>query len=378
MKIEGDWLKAAPLRGVLAMLEGAGHRWLIVGGAVRNAVMGRPVTDMDVATDARPEQVIALAEAAGLRAVPTGIEHGTVTVVSAGEPFEITTFRRDEESDGRHAKVAFTDDLTEDARRRDFTMNALYAQGDGRVLDPVGGIEDALAGRVRFIEDAGRRIEEDYLRILRFFRFNAIYGRDGLDPEALAAIAEHLDGLERLARERVGAEMRKLLAAPDPSMSLAAMAHCGVLMRVLPGAETRAVPVLVALEAQENVPPEALRRLALIGGEAAEERLRLSRNEVTVLRLYRDGIASVDDPGVLGYRHGAEAARDIVLLRMALGLPQPETWRAEIARGAEARCPVTAQDSMPEFQGAALGAKLKEIEMAWIASGFTKTKEDLL
>lgn len=378
MRIEGDWLDAAPLRAVLGMLEAAGHRGLIVGGAVRNAVMGLPVTDMDIATDARPERVMALAEAAGLRAVPTGLDHGTVTVVSGEEPFEITTFRRDEEADGRHAKVAFTDDLAEDARRRDFTMNALYAQGDGTVIDPVDGVADARAGRVRFIEDAGRRIEEDYLRILRFFRFNAIYGRDGLDPEALAAIAGHLDGLERLARERVGAEMRKLLAAPEPSMSLAAMAQCGVLMRVLPGADVSAVPVLVALETQADVPPEAMRRLALIGGEEVEDRLRLSKNETSVLRRYRDGIAAVDDPATLGYRHGAEAARDIVLLRMALGLPQPEDWPAQIRRGAGARCPVTARDLMPEYEGAALGEKLKEIEASWIASGFTKTKEDLL
>ncbi|QYX57016.1 CCA tRNA nucleotidyltransferase [Roseovarius sp. SCSIO 43702] len=378
MRIEGDWLDAPELRAVFEMLTEAGHRALVVGGAVRNAVMGLPVTDMDLATDARPERVMALAEKAELKAVPTGIEHGTVTVISGETPFEITTFRRDEKTFGRKAHVAFTDDLTEDARRRDFTMNALYVGPDGVVIDPVGGLDDARAGRVRFIEDAGQRIEEDYLRILRFFRFNAVYGRDGLDPEALSAIAERLDGLKHLARERVGAEMRKLLGATDPGVAVAAMERVGVLMRILPGASSEAIPPLVHVEGKMGLSPNAIRRLAALGGEAPDAALRLSRAEAGRLERYRAGIASVQGPGELAYRLGADEARDVLALRAAVGMPLPEGWAAAVKRGSEAVCPVTARDLMPEFEGPALGERLRAVEDAWIASGFTKTQEDLL
>ncbi|CAN0587043.1 unnamed protein product, partial [Ectocarpus sp. 12 AP-2014] len=191
-----------------------------------------------------------LARVAGLKPVPTGIDHGTVTVVADHDPFEITTFRRDVETDGRRAVVAFADTLDEDAKRRDFTMNALYARIDGTVIDPLGGLPDLRARRVRFIGDATDRIREDYLRSLRFFRFHAWYGNpdNGMDSDALAAIASHLDGLESLSRERVGAEMVKLLAARDPAPAVAAMRATGVLGRLLPGADDRALAPLIHLE----------------------------------------------------------------------------------------------------------------------------------
>ena len=206
-RIAAEWLGAA--RPVTAALEAAGHQALFVGGCVRNALIGRAVADIDLATDARPAAVIALAEAAGLRAVPTGIEHGTVTVLAGGRPFEVTTFRRDVETFGRRAVVAFTGEIAEDAARRDFTMNALYARADGEVIDPLGGLADLRAGRVRFVGDPGQRIAEDYLRILRFFRIHAWYGdpAGGMDPDGLAACAEAQDGLALISRERVGAEI---------------------------------------------------------------------------------------------------------------------------------------------------------------------------
>ncbi|KGM89571.1 tRNA nucleotidyltransferase/poly(A) polymerase [Roseovarius mucosus DSM 17069] len=179
MKVSGAWIEAKATQAVCAMLTGAGYQALFVGGCVRNALLGAPVGDIDIATDARPEMVVELAEGAGLKPVPTGIEHGTITVVSGHIGHEVTTFRKDVQSFGRHAVVAFADDLHTDARRRDFTMNALYARPDGDVVDPLGGLEDLRARRVRFIEDADQRIREDYLRILRFFRFHAWYG----DPE---------------------------------------------------------------------------------------------------------------------------------------------------------------------------------------------------
>ncbi|QGY00122.1 CCA tRNA nucleotidyltransferase [Roseovarius faecimaris] len=381
MTITGDWIEDPACQAVCRMLTDAGHQALFVGGCVRNTLLGVPVGDIDIATDARPEAVIALAETAGLKAVPTGIEHGTVTVVSNGTPYEITTFRRDVETDGRRAVVVFADCVEDDARRRDFTMNALYARPDGTVIDPLGGLPDLEARRFRFIEDADERIREDYLRSLRFFRFNAWYSTAGagLDPEALAAIAGNLEGLTSLSRERVGAEIVKLLSAPDPVFAVAAMRQAGVLHAVLPGADDRALGPLVHHEAALAVDPSPIRRLAALGGEDAAARLRLSKAQSKELTRLSDGVSSTMQAGELGYRHGAEAARDIILLRAALleGPLDPNGFAAAEA-GARAVLPVAAADFSAGYSGPVLGAKLREVEQAWIASGFALTREELL
>lgn len=379
MKVSGDWLDRADTQAVCAILTRAGHQALIVGGSVRNALLGLPVTDIDIATDARPETVIDLAGAAGLKAIPTGFEHGTVTVVAGGVPHEVTTFRRDVETFGRHAVVAFSTDVADDAARRDFTMNALYATPTGQVIDPLGGLPDLLARRVRFVGDADERIREDYLRILRFFRFHAIYGdpEAGLDPEGLAACAAHSAGLEALSRERIGAEMRKLLGARDPAPSVAAMAQAGVLAHVLPGADPRALAPLIHLE--DGMPPRWLRRLAVLGGESLPAHLRLSVKEARHLTHVRDEIGQMRGPAELAYRHSVEVAEDVVLARAAtLGMPPPPDWHEAIARGRAARFPVVAADLMPALQGPAIGARMRELEARWIASGFTLTRQDLL
>jgi poly(A) polymerase len=365
---------------VFAAFAAAGHRAYLVGGAVRNAVLGEAIGDLDLATDATPEQMTRLAEAAGLKAIPTGIDHGTMTLVAGGVPFEVTTFRRDVETDGRRATVTFTDDILQDARRRDFTMNALYAGPDGTVIDPLGGLPDTLARHVRFIEDADTRIREDYLRILRFFRFHAQYGAaDDIDPEGLAAIAVHLDGLDGLARERVGAETLKLLAAADPAPTVAAMAHVGVLARILPGATYGALAPLVHFECAANAAPDAVRRLAALGGTDVRDHLRLSNADAGRLALLQEGIGNMCAPARLGYLHGAVAACDILLLRAAV-LEQPFDTAAlqAAAQGAEQVFPVAAADLMPAYQGAALGARLRSLEARWIESGFALGRDDLL
>jgi poly(A) polymerase len=379
MRIAGDWLAQPGTQALCAALEAAGHRALFVGGCVRNALMGVPVADVDIATDARPEAVTRLAEAAGLRVVPTGIDHGTVTVIAQGVPHEVTTFRRDVETDGRRAVVAFSQDVAEDAARRDFTMNALYADARGNVIDPLGGMPDLVARRLRFVGDAHQRIREDYLRILRFFRFHAHYGdpNQGMDAEALAASAELAEGLDGLPRERIGAEMRKLLAAPDPAPAVAAMAQAGVLARVLPGSDVRALAPLVHLEG--DLPPHWQRRLAALGGQEVEERFRLSRADAAVLVALRDAVGRGWSPAALGWKLGAEGARDAVLLRAALlESALPKGWQAEVARGAGSVMPLTAADLMPDLQGAALGARLKEIEARWLASDLRLTRSDFL
>ena len=238
---------------------------------------------------------------------------------------------------------------------------------------------DLIARRVRFVGEAGQRIREDYLRILRFFRFHAIHGdpANGLDAEGLAACAELADGIGQLSRERVGAEMRKLLSAADPAPAVAAMAQAGVLAHVLPGADPRALPVLVHLESDRA--PDWLARLACLGGEDPAERLRLSRADARSLSRLRDEIAESRTPAELGYRLGLAEGAAVVLARAALQeMPPPATWAEDLARGALARFPLCAADLMPGLQGPALGARLKELEDRWIASGFALTRQDLL
>jgi poly(A) polymerase len=312
--------------------------------------------------------------------VPTGEAHGTITVVADHTPVEVTTLRRDVATDGRRATVAFTDRLEEDAHRRDFTVNALYAAPDGTVLDPTGeGLDDLRARRIRFIGDPHDRIREDYLRILRFFRFHAWYAdpAHGMDADALAASAELAEGLDRLPKERIGAEMRKLLAAPDPAPAVAAMARSGILHRILPGSDDRFLPVLV--DRESDVAPDALRRLAILGGDAVEDTLRLSRAEAQVLRQLTEGMAGTSGAGELGYLHGARVGQDILLLRAAIsgGAVPPEDLAA-LKVGARAVFPLKAADLMPAFTGPALGAELERLERVWINSGFGKTAGDLL
>jgi poly(A) polymerase len=378
-RIEAPWLTARPTQRVCAALVAAGHQALPVGGCVRNALLGFPVADIDIATDAVPDAVIALTRAAGLKPVPTGLDHGTVTVVAEGRPFEVTTFRHDVETFGRRAVVAFSTDIAADAARRDFTMNALYVRPDGTLVDPLGGLPDLRARRVRFVGEPERRIAEDYLRILRFFRIHAWYGdpAGGLDPEGLAACAALQDGLDQLSRERVGAEITKLLRAPDPAPAIAAMAATAILARVLPGADPAPLGALVRLEAERGLAPRWQRRLAALGRNPEwPGRLRLSRADARALKATAAALVDDATPAAGAWRHGPDAARDAALIRAAmLAAPPPPDLEAEIARGAAAVFPLTAADL--DLTGPALGAALRAAEAAWLASDLALPAEDL-
>lgn len=379
MRITGVWLSHPGTQILCAVLEKAGHQALMVGGCVRNDLLGVPVADVDIATDATPETVTRLATAAGLRVVPTGIDHGTVTVIADHRPHEVTTFRRDVETDGRRAVVAYATDITQDAARRDFTMNALYADARGQVIDPLGGLPDLASRRVRFVGDPAQRIREDYLRILRFFRFHAHYGdpMQGIDAEGLAACAELADGIETLSRERIGAEMRKLFAAPDPAPAVAAMAQTGILAHALPGADPRALAPLIHLESGQ--PIRWQRRLAAVGGQDPAEHLRLSRADAATLAALREAVGNMLTPAALGFTLGPETGADAVLLRAALlESSLPPNWQADIARGAAAHFPITAADLMPTLQGPALGQALKSLQTRWLASDLRLTRDQLL
>ena len=269
------FLSDPALQAVLSALPGA----RLVGGCVRDAIGGRAVADVDLATPSPPETVIRALQAAGLRAVPTGLDHGTVTAVSGGRGFEVTTLRRDKATDGRHAEVDWTADWREDAARRDFTMNAMSMLPDGAVFDYFGGVADLHAGRVRFVGEPAARIAEDYLRILRFFRFHARYGHGEPDPAALDALRDGVPGLARLSPERVWSELKRILATSDPRAAVQLMADLGVLPAVLPGSLDLA---RLARMVQANGPTDPLVRLAaLVPGAGLDlaARLRMSTAE---------------------------------------------------------------------------------------------------
>ncbi|MFT6676634.1 MAG: poly(A) polymerase/tRNA nucleotidyltransferase (CCA-adding enzyme) [Sulfitobacter sp.] len=375
------WLADTDAQAVCQAIRAGGHAIYFVGGCVRNALLGLADSDVDMATDALPEQVMTLARAAGLKPIPTGIDHGTITVVAGGKPFEITTFRRDIETDGRRAVVAFSKDIHDDARRRDFTMNALYADPQGQVIDPLKGLPDLMARRVRFIEDPDARIREDYLRILRFFRFSAWFGdqQHGFDGDALAAISVNTSGLETLSAERIGQEMTKLLSAGDPSPAVAVMRQTGVLSTVLPGSDDRWLAVLVHLEGSTGSAPDWITRLAILGGENAPARLRLSKSSAKQLLLLRD-IGFAGPPlAELAYRHGADLARQVMLMRAAFAEQPADISELEtISTAAQAKFPIKAADLMPAFSGPDLGKRLAVLEQAWITSGFAYTADELL
>ena len=377
MRLQNAWVNEHGTQALCAALGLSGFRALFVGGCVRNALLGAPVSDIDIATDARPETVSEIANAAGFRVIATGIDHGTVTVIASGIHHEVTTFRRDIKTDGRRAVVAYSTDLGEDAARRDFTMNAIYAEPSGEIIDPLDGMADLRARLVRFVGIPEQRIREDYLRILRFFRFHAVYGDPlhGIDAEGLAACAALADGIASLSRERIGAEMCKLLAAPNPAPAVASMAQSGVLTHVLPGANPKGLAPLVHLEA--DIAPRWQRRLTTLGGSI--ENLRLSRQEEVELSHIRDEIGTATSAAALGWQIGPTPAQDVILCRAALlESPLSQTWHAEIQRGAQSTFPVSAADLMPKLQGPALGARLKLLQDRWLASNLMLGKTALL
>lgn len=378
MKLQAEWLHDPNVVTVMNALTARDNQALFVGGCVRNGLLNVPCTDIDISTDARPNETIALAQAAGLKPIPTGIDHGTITIVVNAEPFEVTSFRKDVETDGRRAVVAFSDDIMDDARRRDFTMNAIYAQADGTIVDPLNGLPDLQARHVRFIENANQRIAEDYLRILRFFRFTAQYGDPalGMDAEGLAACAAGLDGLDTLAKERIGAEMRKILSVENPAPALAAMEQSGVLNRILAGANAKYIPILTHIENGHGI--DWMARLVVLGGEGHVEALRLTKAEGAKLRAIKKVIELGIRPSAAAFEFGRDVARASALALAALSESTPPNGlEDDIARGETSEFPVSAQD-LPTLKGRELGDALRELRIRWIASEFELSKEDLL
>jgi poly(A) polymerase len=386
-----EWLVRSETQAVFAALRGAGFAVRAVGGAVRNALLGRPVVDIDMATTATPAAVIAAAEAAGIAAHPSGIAHGTVTLTLNHSAYEVTTLREDVETRGRHATVAFTEDWAQDARRRDFTINALYCDAGGEVFDPLGGYADLAARRVRFIGAAADRIGEDYLRILRFFRFTAEYAAGPPDAEGLAACVAGRAGLRRLSGERVRQEMFRLLTALRGPELADWMAAYGLILCVLPIAPRPGLLARLArLEAALGLTPDRVARLAALGVEVAEDaerlrdRLRLSAADGAQLQraarrapdidpragecaakacLYAEGERAYCERLLLAWaRSGEPASSEVWRQRLAL----PRHWRPP-------RFPIVGGDvvALGVAPGPRVGALLRALENWWIAGCFT-------
>ncbi len=380
-RLSGEpWLTALETLAVLDALEAGGGEGRFVGGCVRNALIGQPVDDIDIATPLTPDRVVAALQAAGLKAVPTGIEHGTVTAVSGGRPFEVTTLRRDVSTDGRRATVAFTTDWAEDAGRRDFRLNALYADADGVILDPTEqGYDDALAGRIVFVGEPEGRIREDYLRILRFYRFYAWYGRGAPDAAAVAACAALAEGVEQLSAERVSKELLKLLSAPDPRPAVRLMDEASVLERVLgqPADLTR-------FEVMTELSGDAVLRLsALLPDEPARvaeisRALRLSnaQRDRLVEAVSGEATTGLTDPQARTaiYRDGRQAFEDRVMRAWAAG-GEPEAARRLLALAKDwvrPTMPVGGRDlaRLGLKPGPETGRVLQAFEAGWIVDDF--------
>ena len=391
-------MSAPSTRAVIAALEAKGGPGCarFVGGCVRNALVGRPIDDIDIATILTPDEVMAALTQAGVRHVPTGLEHGTVTAVADGRPYEVTTLRRDVETDGRRAVVAYTTDWGEDAERRDFRLNALYMDGEGRIYDPTGeGVQDALAGRIVFVGDAETRIREDYLRILRFFRFRAWFGRGAADAAGLAACAALKDGLERLSAERVSKELLKLLAAVDPRQAVGEMAQAGALAVILPEARPPdRLDALVGIQRGLGEVDADLRLAALLPGDAeaagaAAQRLRLSNAQRERLEAAAPADAEIGvsmtaaDARRRLYLLGARTFEDRLLLAWAEQGGEDEAWRGllRLARDwTRPKFPLTGHDAAAAGlrPGPEVGRALRRVERFWIEHDFQPSREALL
>ena len=397
---QATWLHAEHLQALLKALGSDGEEARVVGGAIRNTLLGLDAKDIDIATTRRPEDASAVANALDYKVVPTGIEHGTITIITPEGPYEVTTLREDVETDGRHAKVEFGRNWRADAERRDFTVNALYAEPDGRIIDLVGGLADIGERRIRFIGDSDQRIEEDGLRILRFFRFYAHYGAGRPDANGLRACVRHKGSLLRLSAERVWSELRRLLEAKDPRRALLWMRQTSVLTTVLPESEKwgiDTVATLIETERTLNIAPDPMLRLAAIVPPTLErlgpmmDRLRLSNTERDRLNGWV-GTQTTDTDGPslreLAYRQGQQAVLDNLALRHANAQAADMTNDAtNIARAYAALrkweipiLPIKGGNlvALGVGKGPAVGALQRDLEDRWIASDFTLTRNELL
>ena len=381
MQINSRWIKSKGAQHILKILENAGHSAYFVGGCVRNSVLNIPVSDIDISTDATPEETLSLFDIDNFKVVQTGFSHGTITVISAGIPYQITTMRTDQNTDGRHADVRFSDNITEDAKRRDFTINALYANSFGEIIDPLGGLKDFNPLKIKFIGNASNRIQEDYLRILRFFRFHAQFSELTMhyDQVALSAIKDHQSGLKILSKERVWSEFQKILSTADPSRALLEMSKIGVLKKIWNDENIHNIRNLISIEKKLAIEPEPIRRLVTISTKSESISLNFSRKDAKKFSLLKRLLENKHDLAELVYQFSREIALSVLAIYTCQqGEKLKSSDVTKIEKAFLNPCPIKGAQISKYVHGAAVGIKIKEAQRIWIKSNFNSNEAKIL
>ena len=378
---ETKWLRNPSAQKLSKLYKNFGYQVLFVGGCVRNTILKMPVTDIDLATDAQPEEIIKIAKENNIRFVPTGLAHGTITLIIDNKNYQITTFRTDFDHDGRYAKVEFTESLLLDASRRDLTINALYCNHVGEVIDPLNGLDDIKKQKIKFIGNPNERIKEDNLRILRFFRFQAIYGNKNLeiDSIALEACHNHKSKLAALSKERITSELRKILSAPNPLEVIIKMNETGVLNELFQNVSIDSLEAYLKTEEKFKININWLGRLLSLQVTQEEESLKLTRCEFKFLKQTKSAIENQIHVLEFSYYNGVENGKIYSILQnFRHNNILNKNLLNQINSLATKKFPITAKDLMPEIRGKKLGEALRSLEDRWIKSNFTLSKKDLL
>ena len=378
---ETKWLRNPSAQKLSKLYKSFGYQVLFVGGCVRNTILKMPVTDIDLATDAQPEEIIKIAKENNIRFVPTGLAHGTITLIIDNKNYQITTFRTDFDHDGRYAKVEFTESLLLDASRRDLTINALYCNHVGEVIDPLNGLDDIKKQKIKFIGNPNERIKEDNLRILRFFRFQAIYGNKNLeiDSVALEACHNHKSKLAALSKERITSELRKILSAPNPLEVIIKMNETGVLNELFQKVSIDSLEAYLKTEEKFKININWLGRLLSLQVTQEEESLKLTRCEFKFLKQTKSAIENQIHVLEFSYYNGVENGKIYSILQnFRHNIILSKNLLNQINSLATKKFPITAKDLMPEIRGKKLGEALRSLEDRWIKSNFTLSKKDLL
>jgi len=381
MQINSEWIKSKSLQNILKIFKKADHNAYLVGGCVRNSILNLPVNDIDISTDAKPEETLDLFKTGSFKATPTGFSHGTVTVVSEGIPYQITTMRSDQNTDGRHANVSFSDNITADAERRDFTINALYADPTGKIIDPIEGLKDFQPLKIKFIGNANNRIQEDYLRILRFFRFHAQFSDlvEDFERDALDAIKDNKNSLKFLSKERVWNELQKILLSKDPSRALLEMSKIGVLEKISINRGIKSIKNLISIEEKMGIKPEAIRRLVALTRDTEIKSLNLSRKEARKFSLLKSLLEKNFDPAELVYQFNKEIAQSMLAIStFNQGAKLNLIDVTKIEKACLYPCPISGAHLSKYMSGEDVGVKLKEAQSIWIKSNFKSDSAKIL
>ena len=380
-KLENNWLNQASAQCLSKAFKNYGYQALFVGGCVRNSILKVPVTDIDMATDALPETIIKISKENNFKFILTGLTHGTITIIIDKIAYQITTFRNDITNDGRHAKVEFTTSLLLDASRRDLTINAIYCDSYGKIIDPLNVLEDLNNRVIKFIGDPNKRIAEDYLRILRFFRFQAIYGNEMLEINvpALAACQEHKSKLATLSKERITSELRKLFLSNNPTRTIIKMTDTGILNQLFKNCSINSFISYIEAEKKYKIKINWIGRLLSLQGSNIEEVLTLTRQELKMIKYTKKAIGQNVPIFEFSYYNGIDYG--IMYLLLQHGMKKTTLNKILINKVSSIvtrKFPVTAKDLMPKLKGKKLGDELKKLESQWVKSDFTLNKNQLL